>query len=373
MRFIQLLSQVILICSFIALGSNASAQALPNLSSKHYCLLDRNSGQIILSHEADEIRQVASTTKMMTAILAKEYCELDEVAQVTRHAEHTPEFSIGLREGQKVTVAEVLKAALIKSSNDAAVVLAEHVAGDERFFGHLMSKKAFLIGAFNTHFVNASGLPDKEHNSTAYDLAIIGRYLLSLEYLNRIVALPAAEFAHPGYNRAITINNTNGLLTSYPGADGIKTGTTDAAGKCLVASATRNNRGLIAVVLRSGDRKGDCARLLDYGFEQTSLQKIIDQGHPFKELKVEGGKPAYIKIYPAEEISLWLGEESPDIEKKVCMDYYLHAPLSSGQKIGYVEIFADGKFVASTALIAGEGSKDSNSFLQRIIQYLKGS
>ena len=170
-------------CLLFFLGHGALAQARPYHSSSNVCLLDADSGQIIYSQKAGEIRPVASTTKIMTAILSVEYAELDDRVEVSSRADHTPEYTIGLKEGQKLPVSELLKAALVKSSNDAAVALAEHVAGNERLFSHLMSKKAFIIGAVNTHFINASGLPADEHWSTAYDLAVMGRYLLQKKYI----------------------------------------------------------------------------------------------------------------------------------------------------------------------------------------------
>jgi len=260
--------------------------ALPNISSSYYCLVDGKSGQVITARNADVVRPVASTTKMMTAILVAEYASPDEIAVVSQHAGRTPQYSIGLRAGQEIAVSELLKVALLRSANDAAVVLAEHIGGDEQFFGHLMSKKAFAIGAVNTHFCNASGLPIADHYSTAYDLALIGRYLLHNDYLRSIVATRQTTFKHPGYQQPMIIKNTNGLLTTYPGANGIKTGTTNAAGKCLVASASRNNRQLIAVSLKSADRQRDCASLMEYGFKNSMLTKVVDKSQALNNCKL---------------------------------------------------------------------------------------
>ncbi len=332
------------------------AYAGPYLTSKYVCLLDTDTGQLIYSHNADEIRPVASTTKMMTAILAVEYAGLEETVVISKKCDRTPEYTIGLLEGQEVVVAELLKAALIKSANDAAVALAEHVAGNERFFSYLMSKKAFAIGAVNTYFVNASGLPAAEHVSTAYDLAVMGRYLLNKDYINELVAARQIEFRHPGYQQAITITNTNGLLYSYEGANGIKTGTTNAAGKCLVASAERNKWQLIAVALNSPDRNGDCARLLNYGYQQAGQETIIDSSIPFKQIKIRQGSQDYLDVYPEKDLSLWCGtdEKSLDIEKKVEMDYSLTAPISKNQGLGVIHVYVNGKLFTSVKLISHE-------------------
>ncbi|MGI6452063.1 MAG: D-alanyl-D-alanine carboxypeptidase family protein [Syntrophomonadaceae bacterium] len=346
-----------------------SAQAAPSVSSRYCCLVDSTTGQMIFSRGAEEIRPVASTTKMMTAILAVEYCQLDEMATVSEFADRTPEFTIGLRKGQVVSVEELLKVALLRSSNDAAVVLGEHIAGEERLFGHLMTRKAFLIGAYNTHFVNASGLPANDHYSTAYDIAQIGRYLLKKPYLSSLVAAQQAEFKHPDYQQALTIYNTNGLLSSYQGADGIKTGTTDAAGKCLAASATRNGRQLIAVVLNSGDRYGDCRRLLDYGFLKTNLVTVLDGNTVFKEIKVlKGRNKESVALYPRDTVELWQGEGTPNIEKKVTLKYWLEAPIPQGQKVGRVDIYADGRFFQSTDIICGQNVERELNLIMRLLR-----
>jgi D-alanyl-D-alanine carboxypeptidase (penicillin-binding protein 5/6) len=310
---------------------------------------------------------MASTTKMMTAILAVEYAGLDEIAVVSKNADRTPEYTIGLRAGQQLTVGELLKVALIRSSNDAAVVLAEHVAGDESFFAYLMTKKAFAIGAMETRFKNASGLPDPDHYSTAYNLALIGSNSLSKPYIAKLVATAETDFKHPGYRESLTIRNTNGLLRGYTGADGIKTGTADASGKCLVASATRNNRGLIAVVLKSGDREGDCRKLLDYGFNNTSQQKILDHETSFKNLRINGSENTWADIVPAEDLWLWLGNNKSNIEKKVRLNYNLEAPLKKGQVLGELDIYVDGGYFKSIALVSREDIDRQSWYLKRII------
>jgi|GEM_PF-177140 len=364
MRFLGAI--LIMLCLCLALP--VPVQAAPTMNSKYYCLVDRESGQPILGKNANVSRPPASTTKMMTAILAVEYAGLDETATVSVNADKTPEYTIGLRVGQKLTVEELLKVALIRSANDAAVVLAEHVAGDERFFAYLMSKKAFLIGAAHTRFQNASGLPDKDHNSTAYDLAQIGRYALTKEYISKTVASSEAEFAHPGYGRPLAIHNTNSLLNSYSGADGIKTGTTDAAGKCLVASASRDNRGLIAVVLKSGDRQGDTIKLLNYGFQKATLQKVMDNEIPFKTLKINNSVQPYAEVVLAEDLWLWQGDDKYNIEKRLSFNYNLDAPLKKGQHLGELDIYIDGSYFKSISLVSRDDIDRQPGFINRIIK-----
>ncbi|MGI5920627.1 MAG: D-alanyl-D-alanine carboxypeptidase family protein [Syntrophomonadaceae bacterium] len=348
----------------------APAWAQPWVSSPYYCLMDRSSGQILLSQQGEVVRPVASTTKMMTAVLALEYADLNEIAVVSEHADRTAEYTIGLRAGQKMRMADLMKAALICSANDAAVVIAEHVAGDEALFGHLMSLKAFILGASNTHFCNASGLPAVNHYSTAIDLAVIGRYALSLDHFKKLVGMAQAEIRHPGYQKPLTIRNTNGLLGNYPGADGIKTGTTNAAGKCLVASATREGRKLIAVALKSGNRQGDCARLLDYGFENYTLQKIINHQVAFKTLKIDNGAKPYVDIFPGSDLWAWVGEKHPHIEKIVNMDYSITAPVTKGQKVGELNVYSEGKLLKTIDLVIGENINEQPGWIKRMYQHI---
>lgn len=345
----------------------SAADAVPYMCCKYYCLVDAKTGQIILSKSADESRQVASTTKMMTAILADEYCDSRERAVVSADAARTPKYVIGLRQGQEITVGELLKAALIRSANDAAVVLGEHVAGDIDLFAHLMSLKAVVIGAHHTHFANPSGLPDTDNFSSAYDLTQIGHYLLQKPDLRNLVSTYQTQFQHPGYRQSMIITNTNGLLGTYPGANGIKTGTTNDAGKCLVASASRGNRHLIAVALKSGDRTGDCARLLDYGFNECQLVRIVERDSVFKELRLRNGVKPYVNIFPAKNVSIWQGESGkPDIEKVVRMNYELEAPVRKGAAIGELRTYADGKLVKVTALVTGESIKKQKNIIGRL-------
>ena len=358
------------------MGLDQPIQAsLPYISSSHYCLMDSETGQLIVSRNADEPRPVASTTKILTAIVVLDYADVNEVAVVSEHADHTPEYTIGLQAGQKLEVGELLKAALVKSANDAAVVLAEHVAGDEKFFAHLMNKKAFLMGASQTHFENSSGLPSQEHLSNVYDLALLGRYALNVPEIAALVEASQVEFKHPGYLQPMVLRNTNALLESYPGANGIKTGTTDAAGKCLVASARRDGRQLIAVTLHAGNRNADCVRLLDYGFNQTRRVTVLSQQEVFKEIPAKNSQ--LIPIIAEHDVALWMGDETLNIEKKVDLNYRIDGSVNKGARVGIISIIAEGQHVQSLPLLVAENiSSDENSlehWLKSFLDRLKES
>jgi len=363
---------IILLISISLLCQGAAEKpvyaAFPAISSSYYCLMDAGSGQVLLMKNADSPRAVASTTKIMTAVLALEYSQPGEMARVSQHADQTAEYTIGLKAGQEISVNELLKAALIKSANDAAVVLAEHVAGDERLFGHLMSLKAFCLGAFHTRFVNASGLPTQEAYSTAYDLAVISSYAMCQSAFRDLVGTNKANFKHPGYSQPYIINNTNSLLDTYPGANGIKTGTTDAAGQCLVGSARRQERELIAVVLHSGDRAGDCSRLLDYGFKSMQKVKIVDESIPSANLIINDREPLELSVYPAEALQVWQGVRAAGLEKKVKLPFTGFSTVNKGDKVGYLEVYSGGKLLKRVNLIAGNDIKQPASIPKRLWQ-----
>lgn len=324
------------------------------VSSKYYCLMEAATGQVLTGKNIDTIRPIASTTKVMTAILTAEYCGLDEVATVSSSAAKTLPYTIKLRAGQVLTIDELMKVALLRSANDAAVVMAEHVAGDEAFFAHLMTLKAFSLGAVNTHFTNASGLPAEDHHSTVYDLALISCYALQQPIVSNLIATNEASFKHPSNQQPAIIMNTNPLLRSYPGANGVKTGTTNAAGHCLIAAAKRDGRQLVAVTLNSGNRAGDCTTLLDYGYKSTEVAKIIDKDEVFKDLFLPEDQEAYLEVYPAQDVIIWQGKESLRISKRVDMRYDIQASVEKGEKLGELHIYVNDKYLTAIDLMAGK-------------------
>lgn len=345
----------------------------PYLSSQYYCLVDGDSLQPIYGKNADVPRQAASTTKMMTAILAIEYADTSEKAVVSRKADRTPEYTIGLREGQTISIHELLKALLIRSSNDAAVVLAEHIAGDEGLFSWLMSKKAFAIGAMSTVYKNSSGLPDAGHYSTAYDLARIGRYAMSKPEIQSLVSKAQVEFQHPGYLQPMTLRNTNKLIDSYPGADGIKTGTANEAGKCLVGSASHGNRKLVAVVLKSGNRTGDCMALFNYGFKQCQRHKILDEKESIKSIRLSGAERKWVDVTPSRSVWIWQGDQALNIEKKITVNYQLQAPIQKGQPVGYLDLYINNSLYDTVPLISSESIDKEPGLIGKSLRILLNS
>ncbi|MGC8839761.1 MAG: D-alanyl-D-alanine carboxypeptidase family protein, partial [Anaerolineae bacterium] len=235
-------------------------EAPPTPLAEAALLGDESTGEVLWEKNAHQRRAVASTTKIMTALLTLERADLDGEVVVSPAASYTGGNMVGLAPGERLSVRDLLYGLLLNSGNDAATALAEHVAGSAEAFVDLMNARAQALGMADTHFVNPHGLDAEGHYSSAYDLWLLTREAMKNPVFRDIVATPVQTLGPRTYV------NLNLLLTAYPGADGVKTGTSDWAGECLVASATRRGHRLIAVVLHSPDRYGDARALLDWGF-----------------------------------------------------------------------------------------------------------
>ncbi|MDX9871366.1 MAG: D-alanyl-D-alanine carboxypeptidase family protein [Clostridia bacterium] len=246
-----------------------AAWALPDIRAKSAVVIDAVTGLVVYGKNPETVLPPASTTKIMSALLAIEYADLDRRVTVSANAAQTGESSLNLKKGETITVRNLLYGALLKSGNDACVAMAEAVAPSEEEFVNLMNLKALAIGAAHTRFLNTNGLPQSGHAATAYDLALIARYALHNDIFAEIVGTREYAIRWDDGKRVSYLKNTNKLLWNYMYATGVKTGTTDLAGQCLVASAHKEQRDLIAVVLNSPNRFGEAQKLLEYGFEKT--------------------------------------------------------------------------------------------------------
>ncbi|MDA8345765.1 MAG: D-alanyl-D-alanine carboxypeptidase [Thermaerobacter sp.] len=278
-----------LLMLLLALGPAAPAAAAPRLSSQAGILIDAKSGRVLYAKSAYIRRSPASTTKLLTAIVAVREGDLRKEFDVSRAAASVSGSSAHLRAGDRYTLRELLEGMLLRSGNDAAHAVAESVGGTMPKFAVRMNETAVRIGARQTHFVNPHGLTAAHHYTSASDLATIARTALRNPEIRRIVASQELTLTPVG-REGRPIRNTNSLLGEYLGADGAKTGTTSAAGKCLVASATRGEVHLIAVVLKGGDRYGDARQLLDYGFSEVTGTLRVPRGAAFGRLP-DGREP----------------------------------------------------------------------------------
>lgn len=239
--------------------------SVPKIQARSAILINSATGEIIYEKNAWEKRAPASTTKILTAILAIEKGQPETIVTVSENAAAVGESTLYLNPGDSLTIRDLLHGALLKSGNDACVALAEAVSPSEAEFVNLMNLKARVLGAENTTFYNTNGLPHNEHLTTAYDLALIARYAMHNPLFAEIVRTKYYPLTWRDSKRNLYLKNTNKLLWSYQWATGVKTGTTNKAGKCLVAAGSYQEREMIVVVLNTPDRFGDAQKLLEYG------------------------------------------------------------------------------------------------------------
>lgn len=244
-------------------------------------LIDVASGRILYSHNGDKPMRIASLTKIMTAIVAIEHGELSDRVKTGINAYGVEGSSVYLKLGEEQSLLHLLYGLMLRSGNDAAVAIAEHVGGSLDGFVLMMNEKAEQIGMADTAFKNPHGLDAEGHLSTAEDMARLTAYALKNPVFREIVKTPSIKVPNPGERWDHLWRNKNKMLHLYRGADGVKTGFTKAAGRCLVSSATRDGRQLAAVTLNDGNDWADHARLLDYGFARFPVRELYRSGEPF--------------------------------------------------------------------------------------------
>lgn len=340
--FCLLLAALFLLEPAAAFAKIGAPQAPGYLDVQAAVLLDRESGRVLYAKSAYNRRSPASTTKLLTAIVAVRKGNLAKVIEVSRRAASVVGSSAHIGPGERYRLGELLKAMLLRSGNDAAHAIAEGVGGDVPRYMEWENEAAAEMGARQTHFVNPHGLTAAHHFTSAQDLAIIGRTALSDPQIARIVQSAELLFEREG-GGSRPIRNTNSLLGSYLGADGAKTGTTSSAGKCLVASATRGDVRLIAVVLHGGDRYGAARALLDYGFSRYAAGMTIPAGRDFGRLP--DGRRTYLglPLTAAREISAPLR-----LRVRLRPD-----PPAAGGIVGEAALISGGEPVAVAPIMAG--------------------
>ena len=303
-------------------------------------LIDEDSGTVLYEKNADERRPVASITKVMTLLLTFEALQagkisLTDIVPVSEHAYHMGGSQIWLEPGEQLTLQEMLKAICISSANDAAVAVAEFVAGSEPAFVDAMNARAAALGMTATHFANACGLDEEGHLSSARDVAVMSREMLLHHPEVREYCTVWMDTLRGGKTQLV---NTNKLLKSYPGITGLKTGTTGKAGVCITASAERDGLRLIAVVLgsASGKERFDAAKmLLDYGFAHYDSAEVTLPDDAPEELPVQRGTAETTALdYAAPERLLVPKGEGSDLQTKILLPDALQAPVQQGSPVG---------------------------------------
>jgi len=333
--------------------------APPPVAAKAWLLMDTQSGQVLQSLAPDERVEPASLTKLMTAYvvfgaLREQRINLTQSAPVSERAWKAEGSRMFIEPRKPVSVEELIQGMIIQSGNDACIALAELVAGSEDLFAQLMNREAQRLGLKNTHFVNATGLPDPQHYSTARDLATLAAALVR-DFPEQYKYYSQKEFR---YNN-IRQQNRNRLLWLDPTVDGMKTGFTDNAGYCLIASAKRGERRLVSVVLGTASdsmRAQESQKLLNFGFQFYDNVKLYAKGQPVSTLKVWKGSSSELRagsLATDMVISVPHGSAGK-IQAQFVGQEPLIAPVSAGQRVGMVKVTLEGKPVAEYPVVALE-------------------
>lgn len=342
--------------------AGAAAAAVPDIKASAAILMDAKTGQVLYNKNMNKRGAPASTTKILTAILAIESGRLDEMTKVSVKASSTPGSSMHLYPGQLISLRELVTGLLLRSGNDAAVAIAEYLAGSSEAFVDLMNQKAAALGALHSHFCNPNGLSAAGHYSTAFDLAWMSRYALNNPIFADIVNTKESTIEwldKRGQGHDVNLRNTNKLLWMLDDADGVKTGTTGEAGPCLVSSATRGNQKLIAVVLHDHNRWYDSMQLLKYGFNAFDLYEFAQENEIVAVLPVEDGfageVDALVTTYAALTVA---AEDLPHVTVKIDLPDKLKAPVYQGQKIGEIIFYVNDQPVKTVDIVAAQAIEE---------------
>lgn len=357
----------------IEIEAAATTGTKPTINSRKYCVYDRLSGKCIYGKDENKETAMASTTKIMTAIIIVENCDLNEIVTVTSKAANTGGSRLGLDIDDKISVNDLLYGLMLRSGNDAAVALAIHLSKSLENFAILMNNKAEELGLKNTHFVTPHGLDNNEHYTTALELAKITDYALKNDIIAKIVNTKSTTISINGDR--MNINNTNELLGNVEGVYGVKTGFTNNAGRCLVTSVKRGDMDLIVVVLGADTRKDrakDTIKLIEYitkNFFVVNLEESVNK--EFEQWKLINQNRIYINK-ASNNLELKLGEmkikgivtnQEPIIEINALT--YLEAPILENEKIGTLTVKINDEIIEEIEILTSEKVEKRN-----ILDYL---
>lgn len=337
---------------------------LQKLTAKSAVVMDAATGTILYDRNMNDRHFPASTTKMMTLIIALENGNLDDIVTVGSDAEGTDGSTLWLKAGDKIPLGELLTGMMMHSGNDATIAVADHIAGSVPEFVKMMNDKAEVIGAKDTHFVNPNGLPDDNHYTTAHDLALIAAYGYGIPGFADIVGRQEASYDWV-QDPDKKLRNENQMLWLYRGANGVKTGYTEKAGRCLVSGAKRDGVQLVAVVLDSYYMWNDSIALLDYGFSQIEPQPLVKKGDTVKNVSVSGAVESEIPVIAAEDLTAAIKKgDDAKIETKVELPSSLEAPIQKGDVVGKVTCYYNGQPGGSVDLLAGQDVERNTLFMR---------
>lgn len=350
----KLLPAMLVILLLCLSGGGLLAYEMPQVSARSAVLLDAATGRVLFSKNAYERLPMASTTKIMTAVVALENGRLDDVVKVSENAASVGGSSVDLEAGEEKTLEELLYGLILRSGNDAATAIAEHISGSVEEFARLMTRRASELGAVDTRFMNPHGLHHEDHYTTAYDLAVITAHALTLPKFREISSTREIKISWPGKPYDRLLRNQNRLLDMYEGADGGKTGWTTPAGRCFVGTATRDGWQLVAVVLNAPEMWEDATELLDFGYGYYRLETVIAAGQPLIAAGVEKGVKDRVSLLAARDLKLPLKEDEREYLRFDFSVQRLVAPLDTGEEAGQVTVYFGEQEVGTVPLVVGE-------------------
>ena len=316
------------------------------VSAEKAIVLDAATGRVLYEKNADDRSLIASTTKIMTALVVSQHCNVLDRVKIPAEAVGIEGSSMYLTEGEVLTVQELLYGLMLRSGNDAAVALAIYCGGTVEGFAELMNDKARELGLENTHFVNPNGLDAPDHYSTTRDLAVLTRYAMADPIFARTVGAKTVTVG----SRVLT--NHNKLLWQLDGCEGVKTGYTKAAGRILVSSASRDGRRLVCVTINAPDDWNDHKNLLMQGFEGFTVRELVTEGEVLGYRYVAGGDGTHVPLIAAEGFSYALAE-GENVELVLSPQYFSYAPVAEGRPEGSAYVILDGQVVGQIPLVWG--------------------
>ncbi|MDI4636159.1 MULTISPECIES: D-alanyl-D-alanine carboxypeptidase family protein [Halomonadaceae] len=346
----------------------------PSLAASSWLLMDADTGKVLVSHNADERLPPASLTKLMTAYLVEHELsrgniDRDDQVLVSEKAWRTGGSRMFIQEGSQVSVDQLLQGVIIQSGNDASVALAEHIAGGESAFADLMNQQADRMGMVNTHFANATGLPHENHYSSAHDLALLARHIIN-DYPEQYKVYAEKEYTYNDIRQP----NRNRLLWRDSSVDGLKTGHTEAAGYCLVASAKRDDMRLISVVMGTDSdeaRAQESQKLLSYGFRFYETMELYPQGAVLASPRIWGGEKNNLRLGVDREVRMTVprgrGEE---LAARLNLPASIEAPVEAGARLGTLEIKLGDEVIGERPLVALE-SIDQGGIFKRLLDSVR--
>ncbi len=356
----------LLLCCLLICSTGMNAYAAPEVSAKASCVLEVTTGRVLYSQNENERLPMASTTKIMTALMVIESGNLDKVVTISEQAVGVSGSSIYLKKGEQFTRKSLLYALMLESGNDVAVALAIDAAGSITEFAERMNARAKELGAKNTHFVNPHGLPSTQHYTTAYDLALIAATALRNPVFSEIVNTKSIIIQPQTEGTRRTLQNHNRLLWEFEGACGVKTGFTKAAGRCLVGSAKRDGKQVVAVVLNAPDMWDDTCNLMDTTLKSLQWITFKQTGDVMGTVAVANGLKSQIQgILKTDIIVNVTEQEQPRLVTKIELPKTVKAPIQKGDLIGRVTVSLDGMTLCEADVIADRDVLE-NTFLYQL-------